>query len=79
MIMQLTHVVKASPIPDLVKRSAVLWWLFARVTDVVMQVGSIMLALGCTLLCLLVVFPCMFLITVGAHLLSWPLWPLEWA
>lgn len=67
--MQLTHIVKALPIPDLAKQSAGLLLSFARVTAVVMHVGGIMLALWCTLLCLLVVFPCMFLMAGGDPLL----------
>lgn len=69
--MQLTHFVKTLPSPDLAKHHAELLLSCVGVTEVAKQVGSMMLALGCLLLCFLVVFPCMFLMTVGAQSLLW--------
>jgi len=74
--MQYTYPVNASPSPDLAKHVAVFWSLLSRVIDVMLPVGTTVCALGSIFLCLLVVLPCLFLITLAGQVV---LWPLQWA
>jgi hypothetical protein len=67
------HSIIAFQWSDLTKYFALLVLWFSRGTEAVLHAGTIGLALGSVLFCLVAVLPSLFLLTLVAQFILWPL------